>query len=290
LPWSEMKSMRLDALTRAWTVARLTIQETQRRKILRVGWILGVGFLTVFGLGFHFIYRDLVSGMGETGASLPVTFLTMAGLYAVNFIVIVVSVLISVASLSGEIDSHTIDLMLAKPIRRWEIVIGKWWGFALVILAYLLLLAGGLLLIVYLIAGSYFKNAFQPLAIMYLEGLIMMSLSLAGGSRLPTLANGALAFMLYGMAFIGGWVEQIGAMLRNEIAVDIGIAVSLLLPVEAMWRKASVAFEPRVVSNINFAGPFGVASQPSPIMLYYAGFYLLLMVGFAIWSFNRRDL
>ena len=41
------------------TLARLTIRETQRRRILWIGALMGVAFLLIFGLGFHFIYQDI---------------------------------------------------------------------------------------------------------------------------------------------------------------------------------------------------------------------------------------
>jgi hypothetical protein len=107
-----------------------------------------------------------------------------------------------------------------------------------------------------------------------------------GGLRLSTLANGSLAFMLYATAFIGGWVEQIGAMLRNETAVDLGIVAGLIMPADVLWKKASLYFQPGLQTAVQFAGPFVVMSQPGRAMTAYATTLLLL----ALWSFSRRDL
>lgn len=273
-----------------FTIARLTIREAQRRRLLRMGFLMGVLFLIVFGVGFHLIYLDITESMLPSEFDFPFLFLTLAGLYSTNFLVILVSILVSVAAISGEIESHTIESLITKPVHRWEIVLGKWLGFALIILVYVLMLPGGILLIVYLRAGFTMSNVPAGLALMYLEGLVGLSVSLLGGTRLSTLANGALAFMLYGVAFVGGWVETIGALLRNETAVDLGIAASLVMPSEILWKKASILFEPRLVTGDDFAGPFVVSSQPSDAMIVYAVLYALFLLLLALWGFSRRDL
>lgn len=271
------------------TIARLTLRETQRRRVLWMGLLMGLGFLTVYGLGFHFVYAELeAAGDFDDLVFLPL-FLSLAGLYATNFLVIMVSLLVSVATLSGEIESHTIDALITKPIRRAEIVLGKWLGFAIIIFFFILLLPGGVMLIVYLRSGFYLQNIIPGLSLMFLEGMVSLSVALFGGTRLSTLANAAMAFMLYGVAFVGSWIEQIGALLRNETAVDIGIFTSLLNPADSLWRKATALLEPRVMLGDDFVGPFAVTSQPSDAMIVYAVLYAAAFLGLALYSFSRRD-
>lgn len=272
-------------------ISRLTIRETQRRRILWIGTAMGLLFLLIFGLGFHFIYLDLVrSNLEPEEFQFPVLFLTLAGLYATNFLVVMVSVLISVATISGEIESHTIESLLTKPIQRWQLLVGKWLGHAAIIFLYVLLLPGGVLLLVYIRADFALDNVAAGLGLIYLQGLVALTVSIAGGTRLSTLANGALAFMLFGIAFVGGWVEQIGAILRNETAVDLGILSSLIMPTEVLWKKASTLFEPHLVSGFEFAGPFSVASRPSDLMIAYSFLYVLALLGIALQLFSRRDI
>jgi hypothetical protein len=53
--------------------------------------------------------------------------------------------------------------------------------------------------------------------------------SIAGGTRLSTVANGVLALGFYGLLLIGGWVVQIGGFAGIQSARNIGVAVSLVL-------------------------------------------------------------
>jgi ABC-type transport system involved in multi-copper enzyme maturation permease subunit len=114
-------------------IARLTFREAARRKILLAALLLGLAFLLVFSVGFYLIQRDFQRNM--RGASLLQineirNFLLIAGLYVVNFLSAMMTVLTSVDTLSGEIASGTIHTLVSKPVSRWEVVTGKWLGFA----------------------------------------------------------------------------------------------------------------------------------------------------------------
>ncbi len=279
-------------MTALWIVVKLALREAQRRRVLWLVAGMGLLFLAVFAAGFHFVAQDVAeSRLAPDQALFPYLFLTLAGLYVTNFLIVVVSVLISVAGISAEIENHTLEVLVTKPIFRWQLLLGKWLAYALLIGACILLLPGGIILFVYLRAGFGLQNVATGLGLMYLAGLTVMTLSLFGGTRLSTLANGALAFMLYGLAFLGGWVEQIGALLENETAVDLGILASLILPVDILWKKASALFAPpTMLTQFNLAGPFAVSSQPSDLMIGYALVYLLVLLLLAVWSIHRRDL
>jgi Cu-processing system permease protein len=268
------------------------VREAQRRRILIVALIMGLAFLLLFAVGFHYVYlqmeKDGVTG-GQQGEIIT-SFMLTAGLYAANLLIMVIAVLVSVTTISGEIDSHTIDALITKPVRRWEVVLGKWLAFAVLLAIYTLFLAGGLMFIVYLRAGYSLDNVPAGIALMVLQALIILSITIAGGTRLSTLANGVLAFTLYAIAFLGGWVEQIGALFRNEAAVDIGILTSLIMPSEILWKKAQSIFQPQLTSNPYTAGPFAISSQPSDLMIIYGAIYMIFFLVFAMWSFTTRDL
>jgi Cu-processing system permease protein len=274
-----------------WIITSLTIQETQRRRILWIALLMGLGLLALFGLGFHYIFLEFEEvGMRMVDTTMAASVLLSAGLYVANFLVVVMAVLISVTAVSGEVESHTIETILTKPIRRWEWVLGKWVAFALLLSLYVLLLVGGIMLVVYARSGFAPANVGAGLGLMLLQGLTILSLTIAGGTRLSTLANGVVAFMLYGVAFIGGWVEQIGAMFRNETAVDIGIAASLIMPADVLWKKAMSLFLPEFTGSVMTGGPFAVASQPNDLMIGYALAYMVGLLLLAMWSFSGRDL
>jgi ABC-type transport system involved in multi-copper enzyme maturation permease subunit len=273
-------------------IARLTFREASRRWILWVALLLGLVFLIIFALGFNEINQDIrhrAGSMPTVQENEIYNFMVMAGLYAVNFLTVMMAVLTSVDTLSGEIASGTIHTLVSKPVRRWEILLGKWLGFAAMLLAYLLLMAGGVVAVVYFLSGYTPPNVLRGLGLMGFNALLLLSVSFMGGAWLSTLANGVMVFGLYGVAFIGGWIEQFGALLRNQTAINIGVVCSLIMPSEALWKRAAFEMQSPLVAALGFS-PFITSSVPSPAMMAYAALYLLAALGLAFRQFQRRDL
>ena len=274
-----------------FVIARLTIREAQRRRLLWVALFMGIAFLLVFGIAFHFIRLDIERQVTSPDDLTFVSILLLtAGLYAVNLLANVVAVLVSVTTISGEIESHTIDAIVTKPMPRWQVVAGKWLGYAVLVLLYLALLVGGLMLIVYLRSGFYMENIGRGVLMMALAALLVLTVSIAGGTRLSTIANGVMTFMLFGIAFMGGLVEQVGALFRNTAAVNVGIISSLIMPADSLWKKAASYFQTGRTQNPFELGPFAAITEPSSLMVVYAVIYLIALLAFAMWSFSRRDL
>lgn len=274
-------------------IAGITFMEARWRKVAWAIILLGLAFLLVFSIGFFFMWRELgrFNDIASVRALEPVNFFLLAGLYGIAFLGVALALLISVDTIAGEIASGTIQTLVTKPLRRWEVVAGKWLGMAVMLSLFIVLMSGALFAIVAAITRYSPRNPVPAVLLIVLEGLIILTLSILGGTRLPALANGVVVFMLYGLAFIAGWIEQIGAMLRNEAAVNTGIIVSLLVPSEAMWKRAAYLLQPPMLSNLGFdATPFGAASTPSPLMVGYAVLYVVVGLLAAVRLFSTRDL
>ena len=275
-----------------FVIARLTFREAARRKILLAALLLGLIYLAIYGVGFYYVNQDTTSS--QFGPSLLElnqirNFLFMAGLYVVNFLTVMMAVLTSVDTLSGEIASGTIHTLVSKPLQRWEIVVGKWLGVVGMLSLYLLLMAGGTIVLVYAISGYIAPNVLRGLSLIWLNAILLLGVSLAGGAVLSTLANGVLVFGMFGIAFVGGWIEQIGSFIQNQTAVNVGIISSLLIPSEALWKRAAFEMQSPLVSALGFS-PFTAASMPSQVMVFYGMIYAILALMLAIRLFSKRDL
>jgi ABC-type transport system involved in multi-copper enzyme maturation permease subunit len=89
-------------------IARLTFREAARRKILLAALLLGLVYLLIYGVGFYYVNQE--ANRSEFGPGLLElnqirNFLFMAGLYVVNFLTVMMAVLTSVDTVSGEIAS-----------------------------------------------------------------------------------------------------------------------------------------------------------------------------------------
>lgn len=285
-----------EAVQQVWVITKLTFREAQRRRMLWMGLAMGVAFVGLFALGFFYAHRDITTNYQGMPQALPLVvrefsnlFLVM-GLYVVNFLIVMMTVLTSVAAVSSEISNNTIHAIAAKPLSRWQILLGKWVGYTVMLALYATLLIGGLLAVGYIVGGYFPPNLLQGLGLMLLEEMAVLSLSLLGSTILNTLANGVLVFMLYGLAFVGGWTEQFGAMLYSQTAQDLGILSSLLMPSEALWRLASYHMQdPLFRELVSVGGPFAAASVPSPVFVVYAVVYTVGLLVAAMWVLERRD-
>jgi Cu-processing system permease protein len=276
-------------MTPILTITWLTFHEARRRRMALAALVVGALFLGLFSLGFWLIQRELdAEGVPLVARQQILNFLTIAGLYVVHFLTVMLAIFASADALSGEIASHTIQTLVTKPVRRWHVLLGKWLGVAAMLAIYLGALGSGVIVAARLIGGYTPPNPQQGVMLLVLESLVLTALSLLGGARLSTLTNGVTLFMLYALAFIGAWVEQIGALLQSDNAVRVGIVTSLLLPVEAIWRRAASDMQPGIASAM--PSPFSVASKPSDAMIVYAVLYGAAALLLAMRVFGRRDL
>ena len=278
-------------------IARLTFREAIRRRIMLAGLVLGIAFVIIYSVGTHFIFGQIAA---DTAANMPsqmtanilkaesTNAFMMMGLYAATFLSIAMAALLGADTLAGEINSGTIQTIATKPIRRADIVLGKWLGFAELLGLYVLLLCGGIVLSTFIQSGHLPQNLLIGLGLIYTEAILIMTITLMLSAAFPALATGGIVFGLYGLAFIGGWVEQFGALLQNDTAIKVGITTSLIIPSESLWRRA--AFEMQTALTGTFGSPFTTTSVPSPLMLGYTFLYMMVVLVIAVRIFQARDL
>jgi hypothetical protein len=116
-----------------------------------------------------------------------------------------------------------------------------------------------------------------------------LSVTFLLGTRFGTLTNGVLALGLQGVAFMGGWLEQVSGFSQSAHIVTLGIVSSLIMPTESLWRRAAYEMQTPLAGSLSFS-PFANVSIPSAPALAYAGVFLVIVLSVGIWQFNRRDL
>ena len=275
----------------AWIMAGVTFREAARKKLLWTALLAGTAFLALFSTGLHFQVKALAS------ATLPapiirqqlISALMQVGFYSVDLLAVIMTILTSVDTLSGEIASGTIQAIATKPIARWQILLGKWMGFAGMIAAYIAVMFGGVMFMGWWIAATVPRHALRGGLLIFLECLLLLTITFCSGTKFSTLTNGVIALGLHGMAFIGGWLEQIGAAANAPRLVTVGVVSSLIMPSEALWRRASYEMQPLFARVLQLT-PFANASAPSGAMILYAIAYLLVAMSLALYYFHHRDL
>jgi hypothetical protein len=140
-------------------------------------------------------------------------------------------------------------------------------------------MVGGVNAVTYVMAGVTARHLVRGFLLMWMESVVLLSITFAFGTYFSTLTSGVLALGLHGLAFLGGWIEQFGALTQTQRAVNVGVIASVLMPSEALWRRAAMRIS-----------PFSTLSVPSMAMVFYAALYLAIALLIAIRRFSQRDL
>lgn len=280
-------------------IARLTIKEAARKRLLVLAVAASVFFLAIFGVGLNLLFNEVKSGAARSGGAAALftysALMTVMGFYFVNFLAGVSAIFVSVNAISAEIDSGTVHALLARPVRRRDVVLGKWLGYAAVLSAYVVAMTVGLLAIIFAVTGTMPPAPVATIALMVWTTILLLSMSILGGTFLSGLANGVGLFLLYGLAWLAGLVEGIGGLVHNQTMVNVGIVVSLIMPSDVMWRAASYYLQsPAMVllSGASASGlfPFASTDPPTPALLVYVLVYTVAALAGGVLVFSRRDL
>ena len=273
------------------TIAHLTLYDARRRKMLSAAAVCGGLFLAVFWTVAFLVARDMEANPPTfIQRQINLMILSLFGLYAANSLSILLASLLPVDALSGEIDSGVMQTLASKPVRRSDIVLGKWLGFGAVTATYFLVLAAGVLAATRWLAGYQQLNVGIAIPLMLLELAVMHTVSIAGGTRLGTVTNGIMTLGVYGASFIGGWVEQGGTLGGIQSARVLGVTISLFSPADSMWRLAAYYMQPDILRSLGAVGPFASASVPSALMVWWAAGFTAALLLAALASFRKRQL
>lgn len=272
------------------TIARLTWIEARRRRIALAAFVCGLAFLAVYATAAYFAARS--SARGEVNlveGRIMFAMLLQAGVFAVNFLVIACAVLLPVDTLAGEISSGVIQTLASKPVTRVAIVLGKCLTYWLMTGAYLLLMAGGVVLCVWLASGVVPAHLPGAFLLLWLGATTMLAATFLGGAQLTTIANGMAVFALFGVGFIGGWMEQIATVLHNDAVRRVGTVISLVSPADSMWRRAIYELQPTASVGVQLT-PFTPVSVPSFAMVVWALAFAVVALLLALRVFQHRAL
>ncbi len=273
-----------------WIMAGVTLREAARKKMLWMALAAGGAFLILFGTGLHFQAKDFAAhGMSPVlRREISFTMVTM-GLYAVDLLAVLMTILTSIDTLSGEIASGTIQAIATKPVPRWQLLLGKWLGFCGMLSGYIAIMVGGVNVVTYAMAGVTARHLARGLSLMWMESIVLLSVTFAFATYFSTLTTGVLTLGLHGLAFLGGWIEQFGAMTQTSRAVNVGVIASIVMPSEALWRRAAFEMQSPLANAMRIS-PFSTLSIPSMAMVIYALLYLATALTVAIRRFSQRDL
>ncbi|HHV58131.1 MAG TPA: ABC transporter permease subunit [Firmicutes bacterium] len=279
------------------TILRFTLHEAVRKRLVLLVILLTVGFLLLYGWGVHRALAlqagthaadDWSARLNRAGTAAA---LLSIGLYFANFLTAFLTIVMMSGALAGEVESGTVHAVLARPITRRSFVLGKFAGYLVLSLAYAAALFLTMLALVRPYLPLFYDDVLAGLGIFLLQPVVLAALTLAASAFLSTLNAGVLLVSLYGFGIVGGMLEQIGTGMRQPVLQNIGIFSSLVMPADALYRKAIAALFDTLSGLVgSYGNPFAAAGEPSTAMLVWAVVYAGAAVGLAVYAFEQRDL
>jgi ABC-type transport system involved in multi-copper enzyme maturation permease subunit len=290
-------------------IAGLTFREALRKKALYGAVGLTLAFLLLYAWGTGFVIAELDPGpsggleRAARGTGIDVRLivigeLLLAGLYAVSNIAGLLAIFMAAAIIAQEVDQGTLHSVLAKPIARWQVVVGKWLGGSAMLAVYVAVTSLATALIMYWRGGYLPANLPAGILLLALKCALLFAVTMAGSAFAPAVATGIAMFIVYVIANVAGMVEQLGVLTGIQTMVRVGVISSLIIPSDALWKMASGMLQPPLQVDNPVAelalraasGPFTVTNPPSAWMGVYGLAYTAVALGLAALLFSRRDL
>ena len=203
------------------------------------------------------------------------------GLTAVSLFGVVIAIFIGIGLVSKEIEKRTLYTVLSRPVRRWEFIVGKFFGLAGTLVVNTFFMAIGVFAALLYVSHRFVRADALILVALYfiiLEFLIICSLALLFSSFSSPLLSAVFAFSLF---VIGSFAED----LRNFAAMAHGFSRVLATGAAYLVPNFS-AFN--VITSVAHEQP--VAAQLIVNNTLYALFYAIMALSGAVLIFERRDL
>lgn len=282
------------------SIVRLTLFEALRRRTLWALVILTAIIVILTGLGFQYLVTEARErGSGELRLQLGVSQVLILCAFMFSFILATTAAFLSAPAIAGDVESGVLQVMLARPLGRGAFVVGRWIGLAIVAGAYGI--GAGLLEIgaMKLASGYGPPDPLGAVAGLAAQAIVVLSFTLLLSSRLPAIASGAVAVVLFGLAWGVGVLGGVGVALGVNSLERVNTVARLVFPSDGLWRATIFALEPSAViaaltadrsAEVLQANPFFAGSGPSPMYLAWCAAWVVGIVGLTIVSFRRREL
>lgn len=259
---------------------------------MRNRWVLATtALLAALALTLAFL------GAAPTGtvkvSGLAITIVSLSSLTI--FLVPLIALLLSYDAIVGEVDRGTMALLLAYPVARWQVILGKFAGH-LGILGFATVIGYGISGLALQFAGNDNRGAWAAFVVMVASSVLLGGVFIAIGYLVSALvrdrgAAGGIAIgvwlffvLLYDMALLGALVADQG----RTVTADVLNVLLLLNPADA-YRLLNLTASPDVSGFAGVAG-LGARTGLGPSVLIGALVaWLVVPLSAATFVFARRQ-
>jgi len=273
-------------------VAGFTLREAVRRKSLLVLVLGCVVIVGGFWYGLNQTWSQIPPQMSQIQAQAIAYSAARLVLGFLNVLVVVAGVFFGAGSVGTEIENGSMHLLLPRTITRAQVYLGKILAQAVLIGSFSLVLVLGVGL-AQAVSGAGWPPGWHWVLLGFTLPPVCLSVMAVGlSTRLSTVPAGLVGLFAFILAQAGTIMETIAATIDSESLNLWGIVISLVVPVDAIYRWT-------IAQWVAETGPAGLlirtmgglsGPEPSVWMLAWATGWIIAVVAAGVWSFRTRDL
>lgn len=147
------------------------------------------------------------------------------GLAGIQFFLMLIAVMMSVILVSREIDSKTVYFILAKPVRRWQFLLGKYAGLMATVLVNLVLMTVVLVLFVWLYGGGFDPRLVLATGMIGVEMAVLVAFAVL----FSVVTRPILGSVFTLAVFVVGHVSQDLWLLTRHLPGSLGRTIATVL-------------------------------------------------------------
>jgi ABC-type transport system involved in multi-copper enzyme maturation permease subunit len=204
------------------------------------------------------------------------------GLSAISLIGLLIAVFTGVGLVSKEIDKRTLHAVLAKPLKRWEFLLGKFTGLVLTLTVNTTAMAAGLFLAMWFVKHSIARGDTVVLIAVYFI-LLKLTLVVALAMMFSCFTSPLLAILFTGGLYVAGlFVAQLRSLQLTQMSAHTQKFFSILsyvLPNFENYDVMGAAAHQRAI--------------PRSLIFHntlYTALYCAIVLSVAAVIFSRKDL
>ncbi|MCW2924485.1 MAG: transporter permease subunit [Thermoleophilia bacterium] len=275
------------------------VRDAVRRRLFAVLAVLSVIFVALYATGLTFVWHEAQQralGTNDVGIDerivIASTFTGLA-LFAIHFLGAVVGAFLVIGTVRGDAELGVLQALLVRPLGRTTYLLGRFAAAAVVAAAYVALMVLACFVVSRVVTGWWPDSPWLAIARMSLASVGLVAVGLLGSVLMASAANGVTTFMVFGLALLGGLLDQLGEGISSPATRHVGQWVLRVFPFEAMYQWALDALTNETVGMERLVvtlGPFGGArSHDWGIVVGQVAFCAVLLT-VASWRLRRLDL
>lgn len=200
------------------------------------------------------------------------------GLSAITLFCVLIAVLVGGRIVFKEVERRTIYLVLARPVRRMEFILGKYFGLMGVLGTSLVLMTIGFYLVLLTSGMGTPLNLLWAVLMTWFELVLLTAVAVMFSTLVTPVAGAVFTLAVYVIGHGTPLLKQLAAMSPSKVIDGIGLFLYYVLP---------------NLTNFNIRGEVvhGVLLNPEALLLSvaYALVYTATLLLISIAAFGRKD-